>query len=884
MKRKKSAEIYNKALVAPNRQVKSNKVLQLVRPAPCKASTGNLPVALTPFVGRQAEVEEICQLVTNPAVRLVTLYGTAGLGKTRLGLAAGERLQDEFRDGVFFVNLASLTRPEAGLVAIAQALKLPDQRQLPLLERLQNYLQRRALLLILDNFEQIVELGPAISELLGAAAQLKVVVTSRVVLHLYGEYVYSVPPLQLFEPDEATSFEALGENEAVSLFSQCARMVNPQFSLTPENAETVARLCHHLEGLPLAIELAASRCDVFSPQALLERLGKGKRFELLTGGFSNLPRRQQSLAEALEWSYQLLSEPEKLLFRRSGIFVGSCSLAALEAIAGMSNSTLTTAASLLNKSLLKQVQALPGEQLRFGMLETVREYALEKLIEAGELEQARTAHNHYFVEMVETGAEHLEKPDYLNWLKRFEADHPNILSALEYLIENEEVEDAFRLGGNIWSVWWRWGYLNQGRQWLNKILTLDRSKVEKVEKALQAKLLDGVAYLAMHQGEWRTATTYFEESLKIWRENGISKSLGNALSGLAGTYRTLGNYDQALQLNYECTDLFRLLGDERNEADSLCNTGWQLLERGDYEQAQPMLEKSLAIHTRGSYLSGVARAKIYLGDILWRKKEVALAIRYLEESISIFRQVNHRIRLPGALYRLGLIYLCEGQLALAEKALEESIEIAEEMHRPVDLTYAYSSLGLLRLVQHDAVEAERLFNQALNLRLEVGQLEGVLWALEGLAAIALEQGRLEQSQSLMQEAQLLREAIHAPVLPHTLKFILPAFLKYNKMANKGIEQLKSRVNRNVAVDSLLSNGPIQLNKPDSFGLDEAITLSKRESEVLKLLAQGHRTSQIAEILVISPGTVNNHLNSIYSKFGINSRTAAVRYALDHNLL
>ena len=219
----------------------------------------------------------------------------------------------------------------------------------------------------------------------------------------------------------------------------------------------------------------------------------------------------------------------------------SCSLAAVEALGSDAASTLETIISLLNKSLLKQVEAMPGEELRFTMLETIREYALEKLTGAGELESARAAHSRYFIEMVGTGAEQLENPDQLNWLNRLAADHPNILNALDYLIEKEDVEGAFRLGGSIWLVWWRWGYLNQGRQWLTKILAL---RVDRVESTLRAKILDGAAYLAMYQSDFRAAQVYFEESLQVWRANGASKYLGRALSGLAGNYRILGNYER----------------------------------------------------------------------------------------------------------------------------------------------------------------------------------------------------------------------------------------------------------------------------------------------------------------------------------------------------
>ena len=651
MRDKATQRSNNKPLVNLSTRVKSNNLLQLVTPPVreiARSEAGNLPVLLTPFIGRLPEVELVSTIISNSTVHLVTLYGPAGTGKTRLSLAVADKIKSQFQDGVFFVNLAPLSKLELGLAAIAQVLGLQDHSQLPLLKKLQNHLKKRQLLLILDNFEQIATLGPAISEMLEAAPQLKVLVTSRMVLHLYGENVYNVPTLNLPVLTEENSFEALSQNEAVRLFVQHAGMVNSEFNLTEANARHIAAICVYLEGLPLAIELAAARCNVFSPENLLDRLtvAADTRFEILNAGFTNLPARHQSLADAIDWSYQLLSEPEKRLFARLGIFAGSFSLAAATALGSETTSTLQTVISLLNKSLLKQVEALPGEELRFIMLQTIREYAMEKLVETGKLEIARTAHSRYFIEMAETGADQLKTSDQLNWLKRLAADHPNFLSALDYLIENGKVEEAFRLGGSIWVVWWRWGFLNQGRQWLHKILALDHLKLENT---LQAKVLDGIAYLAMYQGDYRTAETYFERSLKIWRENEVSKYLARAISGLAGNYRILGNYERALQLNYECLDLFRSLGEPVSEADTLSNIAWQLMERGNYEPVQSMLQEALSIHTRANYLSGIGRTKIYLGDYYWRKNDPAAAIRYLEEGLATLRQVNHRIQLPAGL-------------------------------------------------------------------------------------------------------------------------------------------------------------------------------------------------------------------------------------------
>lgn len=840
-------------------------------------SKTTLPNYLTPFIGRQSEIETVARLLSNPDIHLVTLTGAAGTGKTRLALTVAENLKDWFEDGVYFVNLAPLSKPEAGLNAIVQALGLQDHSRLSSLQKLQTFLQRRKILLVLDNFEQILGLGLAIADLLMAAPGLRILVTSRIVLHLYGENVYAVPTLQIPVLAENSSFEAVSRNEAVRLFVQYATMVNSEFSLTEANYKLIAALCIHLEGLPLSIELAAARCDVFPLQTLLDRLSAGQRFALLNSGFANLPLRQQTLAEAIEWSYQLLSEPEKQLFRKLGVFVGSCALAAAEAMGYNRDDTVDSIESLLNKSLLKPVEEAPGEGLRFTMLETIREFALAKLVEAGELPAARAAYKAYFIQLVETATEHLKNPDYLDWVKRLETDHPNILNVLDYLIENGKVEEAYLLGGDIWVTWWRWGYLNQGRQWLAKILALTQPELNPV---LLAKVLDGAGYLAMYQDDCQTATAYFEQSIKIWRDYAPGKFLARAISGLAGSYRILGNYEPALQLNYESLDLYHSLGEVVSEANSLCNIGSQLLDRGRYDTAQELLEKSLEMHTAANYQTGIGRTKIYLGDFLWRKNEPATAIRQLEEGLNILRQVNHRIQFPNALNRLGLIYLWQGQTGKAEKLLKESVEISEELNKKQDLSYAYANLGLVRVAQNRLDDAETLFSQAIGLRSDLGQLEGVLWAMEGLAVVAIKRGDYTGAQSLLLETRHLRKVIEVPVLPHTLKFIIPVLLTYKEM----VDQTKNH-NTPVAIKPVALPEASRITYPTSYNAEaQAAALSKRETEVLHLVSLGHPTSQIAKLLVISPGTVNNHLNSIYSKLGVNSRTSAVRFALDNGII
>lgn len=843
-----------------------------------------LPMQLTSFIGRRSEIDAVCGLLGKPVVRLVNLTGTGGTGKTRLSLAVAEKLQHEFEDGVYFVNLAPVSNPEAGLSAIARTLDLQDNKRRSPLEKLQNFFQKREILLILDNLEHLLDLGQAISELLLTAPRLKVLVTSRSILHFYGENVFSVPALNIAELTEEAPFETVSRNEAVQLFGQTAKMINRTFKLNPDNYRLVAAICRYLEGLPLSIELAAARSDVFPLQSQLDRLVAGNRFEFLQSGFRNLSERQRTLYASIEWSYQLLSEPEKRLFRKLGVFVGSCSLTAAGTLDGNSDATVTlgTIEALFNKSLLKPVETVPDEDLRFTMLETVREFALAKLAEAGELEETWDIYCNLFIELVESSTTHLQTPNQSDWIKCLQANHANILNVLDHLIETGDVKRAYHLGAFIWVAWCRWGYLNEGRQWLNKLLNLDRSQVD-IE--IQAHLLAGVGYLANQQADNHFAQIYFEEALAIWRSKGPSPHLAEALSALANNERSLGNFSQAIELSYESLKLFRDLGEKALEANVLCNIGWQLMDRGKYETVRALIEESIALHTEAKNLFGVARTKICLSEFLWRQGQTSQAIEMLEESIRFLRTDNRTIWLSCALSRLGLIFLCVNQYDMAERLLEEALEKNLEMDKQRDLIFDYSTLGLLKLVQNDLNQAETLFQAGVNNSANIVGFEGITWLKEGLAVLAIEKGNLDEAKELLNQAGQMHQEFEIPFLPHTLKFIVPVLEKNDLLTGVyrpfSAKKQPDRSEISSATDTISAKS--RQVSPTSYPYPYG-ELSRRESEVLRLVAQGHQTSQIAEILVISAGTVNNHLNSIYSKLGVNSRTRAVRYALDNGML
>src|SRR5687767_2573926 len=427
-----------------------------------EAYRNNLPLQPTPLIGREKEVAEVCDLLGGEATHLLTLTGPGGIGKTRLALQAAADLLDDFSDGTFFVPLATLTEAELFLPAVAETLGVRETGEQPLKEILKDYLGERRLLLVLDNFEQVLGAAPAVTELLAVAPGLKVLATSRAPLGLYGEHEFPVPPLTLPDLERPPPLERLTQYEAVGLFVERAQALKPDFKVTNESAPAVAEICVRLDGLPLAIELAAARIKMLPPRAMLQRLTS--RLKLLTGGARDLPERQRTLKATIEWSFALLDEGEQVLFRRLAVFSGGRTLEAIEAICDAEGDlpvdTFEGVSSLLDKSLLGQEEG-PGEEPRFVMLETVHEFAREKLQGSGEAEQIKRVHAQYFLTLAEEAHPELLGANQLQWLEKLEAEHDNMRAALSWALEGKEVEVALRLGGALSWFWSMRGYYGE---------------------------------------------------------------------------------------------------------------------------------------------------------------------------------------------------------------------------------------------------------------------------------------------------------------------------------------------------------------------------------------------------------------------------------------
>jgi predicted ATPase/class 3 adenylate cyclase len=522
----------------------------------------NLPLQPTPLIGREKEVAQVCDLLHSDETRLLTLTGPGGTGKTRLALQATADLLDDFPDGTFFAQLATLTESEMFFSAVAETLGVREVGEQPLGESLKDYLCERRMLLLLDNFEQVLEAAPAVTEMLAVAPDLKVLATSRAPLGLYGEHEFPVPPLSMPDLKSPPPLERLTQYEAVGLFVERARAVKPDFKVTNDSAPAVAEICVRLDGLPLAIELAAARIKMLPPKAMLQRLGS--RLKLLTGGARDLPERQRTLRATIEWSFALLDEGEQLLFARLAVFSGGRTLEAIEVICDAEGDlpveTFEGVSSLLDKSLLRQEEGSSGEP-RFVMLETVHEFAREKLEESREAEEIKRVHAQYFLTLAEEAYPELKGANQLEWLDRLEAEHDNMRAALTLALERKEAEVAISLGGALWLFWFVRGYHSEGRRWLQEALAID----ERGSPDSRAMALAGVGWLAVQQGDLDRAQEVCEEGLEVLEHEG--REARDAKLGL------------------------------------LVCLGWVALDRDDYERATQLFEESLALsqQTRDTY-------------------------------------------------------------------------------------------------------------------------------------------------------------------------------------------------------------------------------------------------------------------------------------------
>jgi predicted ATPase/DNA-binding CsgD family transcriptional regulator len=809
------------------------------------------------------------------------LTGPGGVGKTRLALRVAAGLlqaplggvRETFADGIVFVSLAPVGVPDLVRLTIAQALGVREAEGRPLRDALYDHLRETRALLVLDNFEHLLAAAADVGELLAACSRLKALVTSRAVLRLQGEHVWPVPPLAL--PDAAlltgagapAGLEQLARNEAVRLFVERAEAAQPDFALTPENAVTVGELCRRLDGLPLAIELAAVRCRHLPPAALLARLARC--LPLLTGGPRDAPARQQTLRATIAWSYDLLAPGEQALFRRLGIFAGGCTLDAVDEVwaggvwaADLSatpsgaprspspdgSTVLDTVASLVDKSLVQRVADVAGEP-RFGMLETIREFALECLDDHGEADEAHARHAAYFLALAEQADQAPSGQEQNTWQQRLELEHDNLRQALRWYGARGLADEGLRLAAALWWFWAMRGHLGEGRQHLSVLLALPGR-----DPAVRAAALRGAGMLALYQGDLDTARGMVEQALAGFRALGDTHRVSAALTALAPIACQQRDLAAARGFLEEDLALARRSGDPYAVGYALQNLANVVQEQAEHASARTLLEESMEMLRSLAEWRGVSLALHALGTIAQEQGDYAAARAYLEEGAAIVRRSGNRQSKAGlVLANLGMVAAAQGDHAAAARALRDSLSVFGEFRDRASVALGLERLARLAGALKQPTRALRLAGAAAALRAAGGvhlpeDAERNLEAALMLARQAL--GEVEATAAWAEG--------HAMSLDQAIAFAQQAPLD----AEPGLAAAEPRATSR--------NG-------------QPTMLTPRELEVAALVAQGRKNREIAAALVITPATAASHVLHIHRKLGFTSRAQVAAWAAGQGL-
>ncbi|HSK82880.1 MAG TPA: BTAD domain-containing putative transcriptional regulator [Rubrobacter sp.] len=797
------------------------------------AAKHNLPATRSSFVGREPELRNLKRDLA--MTRLLTLTGVGGCGKTRLALEVARDLVGAYPDGVWFVELAPLSEGALVAQAVATVLGVQEQSDRSLTDTLVNFLRPKRVLLVLDNCEHLVNaVAHFVVALLNSSPHLRVLATSRESLNVEGELSWLVPSLSVPSMGRSPRVEELAGYESVGLFVERARHRNPVFSLTPQNAPAVARICERLDGIPLAIELAAARVGL-SVEQIATRLDDSLR--LLTKGNRTASPRQRTLRGTLHWSHALLSEPERRLFCGLSVFAGGWTLEAAEVVgAGDTDQdeVLDLLSRLVDKSLVVGEPTGVGE-VRYRMLEPIRQYARAKLEEGGDAEEIRRRHASFYLALTEYAEPRLHGPEDVMWLERFKTEHGNMRAVLSWALERGEVELGLRLAGASWHFWEAHGHYSEGKRWLEAFL----GQQMRASAAARAKALEGLAWFTDRRGDTYRAKSIAEEGLRLSHE-----------AKLTGAWTA---------------NFLRLLG-------------WMAERLGDHERANELLEESLKLSQDADDKVGIARSLLELGGTSYTLGDRRRAMELYEEGIVVSRELGYTLGLVDILLSMGSLLLLEGDYERGATLNEEAAALLRERGYITGLEHVLDNAGWAALLQDDHERARTSFAESLMQCRELGDKLVAADSLEGLACSAGVHGKVERAAILFGAAEVLREA---GGIQHTTEedelrkpYLAASRARLDEGSWRAAWAQGRAMSMERAIEYALSEAqPLPSSSPESeqSSSDEPPSLTRREKEVAILVARGLTNRQIASELVLSEHTVHHHVTNILKKMNLSSR-------------
>ena len=850
--------------------------------------TEELPTPPTPLIGRAYELAYLRDKVLGEDVRLLTVIGPPGVGKTRLALEVAHTIIDRFADGALFVDLTPIRDPALIIYALAQTLGVREGWEqgvaldLPL-ERVKDGLRHRHMLLVIDNFEHVVEGAPAVGELLGACPRLKVLATSREPLHLQWEHQFPLGPLPLPDLDPLPAVDVLAQNPAVAMFVTRTRAAVPDFRLDGQNARTVAEICVRLDGLPLAIELVVPRVRTVPLRTIVAQLSR--RLDFLTGGPRDLPARQRALRSAIAWSYELLRPVEQALFRQLAVFAGGAGPEAIQAVCNETGKPFVdvhTLSALVDKNLLLWT-ALPDGSARYRMLESLREFAWEQLESSGELDRMRGRHARFFLELAETAEPELEGPNDTVWYERLEREHDNLRLALEWALD-ANVEVAVRYVGALRRFWNVRGHWREGRTWVER--TLAKEEVRGTSPAVRAKALYAAAVLAQLGDDIHVATRRAEECLTLRNALGDKAGTAEALWYLGNLARHSDDMSRAVSFYEQSLAVAQEAGDKMKVAAALQSLGGVARERGDLHRAGALLQEALALARESGEFRATTGTLLRLGEIALDDGRLVEAEAAFTEVLSGARKHGDKYNIAEGLEHLAYVADQRGDFDRAGALLGDSLAIYRELGSNGSAAAILRRMGQIALRTGDPRRGAGLIEQSLVLNRSLGHTWGIAKSLEAGGVLAVQGERPEDAAILLAAASRLREAGGGPRAPEQHAFDRTHVQVQDRLRKEYAQawavgsamSLDGAIEHAQAVLQSLYGPPLQPERKKTESL-----LSHREEQVARLVTEGLSNREIGKRLYISERTVASHIEHILNKLNFGSRAQIAAWAVGQGL-